>query len=230
MTYKSEDKKIKKDVLVDQIKYTINYRSTKAKRLLKSESFIQQINILYSCFGAFLSVWSLLAEHIFISFIATIVSIILVVSITYLNSQRYAARAKDLDANILDLRNLQAEVLTELSEEKLTEKEKTYNSYLAASEVEEDYDKLYFDIFENMSNKSRKQKIHKLRIIQFYIMMIFRVLLKCIIIILPFIMTAFLIYSVLTGSISYMDSLCQMNYIKKTVIYKFFYLYFFDMG
>ena len=218
MTYKSEDKKIKKDVLADQIKYTINYRSTKAKRLLKSESFIQQINILYSCFGAFLSVWSLLAEHIFISFIATIVSIILVVSITYLNSQRYAARAKDLDANILDLRNLQAEVLTELSEEKLTEKElsekeKTYNSYLAASEVEEDYDKLYFDIFENMSNKSGKQKIHKLRIIQFYIMMIFRVLLKCIIIILPFIMTAFLIYSVLTGSISYMDSLCQMNYI-----------------
>lgn len=124
MIYKIVENKSKRDILFDKIEYTINYRSTKAKRLLGSESFVQHINILYSCFGAFLSVWSLLVDHKFISFMATIISIILVVSITYLNSQRYAARAKDLDANILDLRNLQAELLTELPDNELYEKKK----------------------------------------------------------------------------------------------------------
>lgn len=97
MIYKIEENN--QNILIDKIENTINYRSTRAKRLLKSEAFIQHINILYSCFGAFLSVWSLLVDHKSISFMATIISIILVVSITYLNSQRFAARAKDIEAN-----------------------------------------------------------------------------------------------------------------------------------
>lgn len=201
----------KQNKLINQIEYTINYRRTKAKRLLESESFIQHINILYSCFGAFLSVWSLLVNHKFISFMATIISIILVVSITYLNSQRYAARAKDLEANILDLRNLQAELSMQLSKEDLAEKEKTYNSYLAASEYENEYDKLYYDIFEYSPNKNKEMKVFWLRMIQFYSVTVFKTLLKGIVVIFPFFVAIFLMYSVLNGSIINMDTLCQTN-------------------
>lgn len=202
---------IRKDELLKQIEHTINYRGAKAKRLLKNESFIQHVNILYSCFGAFLSVWSLLIDHKIISFIATIVSIILVLSITYLNSQRYAARAKDLDANILDLQNLQTELLADLTNEELLKEWKIYNSFLAASEREDEYDKLYYDFFEYLPSKSQKSKGSYLKNIQFYIMATPRLLLKGIILILPFVITAFLIHSVIDGTISCMDSLCQKS-------------------
>ncbi len=198
--------KNEQDILIDQLEYTINYRGTKAKRLLRSESFIQHVNILYSCFVACLSIWSLLVDQKFISFIATIISIILVVSITYLNSQRYAARAKDLEANILDLRNLQSDLLVNLSEEKLFEKWEKFNSYLAASETEDNYDKLYYDVFEYSPSKN-KEKVRNLRVIQFYAQMIVCILLKGVIILLPFIATGFLIYSMLTGTISNLDLL-----------------------
>lgn len=62
-----------------------------------------------------------------------------------------------------------------------------------------------------MSIKRRRQEIHKLRFFQFYVMIALRVLLKGIIIFLPFITTAFLIYSVHTGNISTLDSLCQIS-------------------
>ena len=187
--------KNEQDILIDQLEYTINYRGTKAKRLLRSESFIQHVNILYSCFVACLSIWSLLVDQKFISFIAT-----------YLNSQRYAARAKDLEANILDLRNLQSDLLVNLSEEKLFEKWEIFNSYLAASETEDNYDKLYYDVFEYSPSKN-KEKVRNLRVIQFYAQMIVCILLKGVIILLPFIATGFLIYSMLTGTISNMDLL-----------------------
>ena len=126
---------------------------------------------------------------------ATIISIILVLSITYLNSQRYAARAKDLDANVLDLRNLQIELSVTLVEKDLLEKRKTYSGYLAASEREDEYDKLYYDVIEYFPNKDNKPKVFLLRQIQICIMVFFFFLLKVIIIFLPFIIIVFLIYS-----------------------------------
>ena len=202
-----EDKQTR---LIGQIETTINYRSVKAKRLLKNESFIQHINILYSCFGAVLSILSLLIDYKFISFMATIISIILVVSITYLNSQRYAARAKDLDANILDLRNLYAELSIKLSEEKLLEKEKIYNSYLAASETEDTYDKLYHDIFEYTSNK--ESSVEKFRYFQFFAMLFLRLLLRSVIVCLPFIITLLLFYSIFgNGTCFDIESLNQIK-------------------
>ena len=39
--------KNEQDILIDQLEYTINYRGTKAKRLLRSESFIQQFHSNY---------------------------------------------------------------------------------------------------------------------------------------------------------------------------------------
>ncbi len=93
-----------------------------------------------------------------------------------------------------------------LDEEKLFEKWEIFNSYLAASETEDNYDKLYYDVFEYSPSKN-KEKVRNLRVIQFYAQMIVCILLKGVIILLPFIATGFLIYSMLTGTISNMDLL-----------------------
>ena len=81
-------------------------RINASERLLYLEKFIQFINIYYSCFLCSLSVYSLTTTNDKIGIISTVLSIILTISIVYLNSQNFGERAQQLKINYIALQKL----------------------------------------------------------------------------------------------------------------------------
>lgn len=93
--------------LKDQIWTTRVSRINAERRLLKKESFIQGINIYYSCVTIIFSILSLKNSDNQLSLITTFMSICLFVTILYLNSQRYLERARDYRTNYTELHKLE---------------------------------------------------------------------------------------------------------------------------
>lgn len=81
-------------------------RINASERLLYLEKFIQYVNIYYSCFLCILSVYGLTTTNDKIGIISTVLSIILTISIVYLNSQNFGERAQQLKINYIALQKL----------------------------------------------------------------------------------------------------------------------------
>ena len=92
--------------LKDRVWMTRKARINASERLLSLEKFIQYINIYYSCFICILSVYGLVIINDKIGIISTILSIILTISMVYLNSQRFGDRAQQLKNNYINLQKL----------------------------------------------------------------------------------------------------------------------------
>lgn len=120
-----------------KIEQAIEEREETSKRLLFFQRITQHINIYYSCCGAVMSIWSLINQAQKIAFVSVIFSVLLVLLITYIDSRRFSARAKDIDASILDMRNLLAEIncIKNPDNEKILSWHKNFFSYIAASEL-----------------------------------------------------------------------------------------------
>lgn len=78
-------------------------RINAANRLLRTESFLQGVNIYYSCFSAILAILSLISEKRELAVWSTVVAIILAISIVYLNAQKYGNRSQELKTNYIAL-------------------------------------------------------------------------------------------------------------------------------
>lgn len=85
-------------------------RINAANRLQRTETFLQGINIYYSCFTAVLSILTLLAENAALSVWSVLLTVILAISIVYLNAQKYGNRAQELKTNYIALHRLLFEI------------------------------------------------------------------------------------------------------------------------
>ena len=116
--------------LKNQIWATRVSRINAEMRLKIKESFIQAINIYYSCFTVFLSIFLLVKQNFACNLLNLIMAIVLMVSILYFKSLKYTERALDYRKNYTELQKL---------EFKLSHKE-TYEGQIHC--IEEDYCKL----------------------------------------------------------------------------------------
>ena len=86
--------------LSDQIWITRISRVNAEKRLEKKEAFIQGINIYYSCTTIIFSILSYVTADNYLSLISIFMTISLLISIMYFNSQKYMQIAKDYKKTI----------------------------------------------------------------------------------------------------------------------------------
>lgn len=98
------DKKLTE--LKDKVWMTRKARINASQRLICLEKFIQYVNIYYSCFLCILSIYGLTTTNDKIGIISTILSVILTISIVYLNSQKFGDRAQQLKNNYISLQKL----------------------------------------------------------------------------------------------------------------------------
>lgn len=122
--------------LKNNIWITRKARINASERLLRLERFIQFINIYYSCFICILSVYGLTITNNKIGVISTILSIILTISIVYLNSQNFGQRSQQLKVNYISLQKLifKLDRLDENTTNNLTEYRNEYSDLLASCE------------------------------------------------------------------------------------------------
>lgn len=97
-------------VLKDQIWTTRVSRINAERRLITKEKFIQGINIYYSCVTIIFSILSLINGNNNLSLITTFMSICLLVTILYLNAERYMDHARDYRRNYTALHKLEMQL------------------------------------------------------------------------------------------------------------------------
>ena len=97
-------------VLKDQIWTTRVSRINAERRLITKEKFIQGLNIYYSCVTIIFSILSLINGNNNLSLITTFMSICLLVTILYLNAERYMDHARDYRRNYTALHKLEMQL------------------------------------------------------------------------------------------------------------------------
>lgn len=121
-------------------------RISAANRLLDSERFLQGINIYYSCFSAVLAIFSLISQERALGVWSAIITVILAISIVYLNAQKYGSRSQELKNNYIALHKLIFDIEAAISaNDSKRNKEFTdrYCDLLQTSENHIQYDHLY---------------------------------------------------------------------------------------
>lgn len=128
--------------LKDQIWNTRVSRVNAEKRLLKKNSFIQGINIYYSILTIIFSISTFIYKNDKLSIMTIYLSISLIVSILYLNSQNYTTRALQYRENYTKLQCLEFSLshMTESDLEKIKNVELKYCDLLNFSENHISYD------------------------------------------------------------------------------------------
>lgn len=93
--------------LSKNIDITRRNRMNASDRLIEQEQFLQRINIYYSCVAAIISILCLVyKDYLLLSIASTVVTVVLSMSIAYLNAQHYGERAKNFHSNFLALYQL----------------------------------------------------------------------------------------------------------------------------
>lgn len=121
-----------------KIELTRKNRIHAAERLLRHEQFVQDINIYYSCVSAIVTILGLLYPEMSFSIASAIMTVILAISIVYLNAQKYGSRAQQMQMNYLGLQQLGFEtdraINGEYESNKLAELQERYVELLQTSE------------------------------------------------------------------------------------------------
>lgn len=101
-------KDIKK--LLSDIKATRKNRINASERLLTQERYVQAVNIYYSCFASVVSIIGLACGRKSYGVISALLTVLLAISIVYLNAQKFGDRAQQLKTNYIALHQLQFDI------------------------------------------------------------------------------------------------------------------------
>lgn len=170
-------------------------RINASSRLLRTESFLQGINIYYSCFSAFLAVLSLVSERKELAIWSTVVAVILAISIVYLNAQKFGNRSQELKTNYIALHALLFEIedaIAKNCEDRNNELTDKYCELLQTSENHTDLDFL-------RQKKNYGEKMSRAEVVKYYFLVGSHMILKFVAVISPLIL---LIRLVLLGVFS----------------------------
>ena len=174
---------------IEGLKYKIRMtrisRIKAEKRLLSKESFVQWMNIYYSCVTIIFSIIACMHHNEELSELTLFMSILLLVLILYLNGQNYSNRAIKFRENYTSLQSLELELecLDKDNKNKYCDIQKKYIELLNISE-----NHITFDYYCATYGERGKGKIHDdiLMITRRYQWgVLWRFLLKSIIVIIP---------------------------------------------
>lgn len=170
--------------LSDQIWTTRISRVNAEKRLINKEAFIQTINIYYSCVTIMFSILTLLKHNEKLSLMTVFMTISLLIAILYLNGQKYLEHAREYRKNYTELQKLEFELKCIESDDEDSIK-KIYNRYcdlLDSSSNHISFD--YYETVHGSSGEYRDKKWKNVRF-QYYCNVVWRLLLKICVILLP---------------------------------------------
>lgn len=173
--------------LID-LKYAVSMtrknRISASDRLLRTESFLQGVNIYYSCFSAFLAVLSLVSERKELAIWSTVVAVILAISIVYLNAQKFGNRSQELKTNYIALHALLFEIddaIAQNCEDKNKELTDKYCELLQTSENHTDLDFL-------RQKRNYGEKMSRAEMVKYYALVVSHLILKILAVISPLIL------------------------------------------
>lgn len=125
--------------LSHRIEMTRQNRIHASGRLLSNESFFQNINILYSCAAAIVTVLSLIFPDRNYSVASAILTVILAISIVYLNAQKFGNRAQQLQSNYIALQQLGFDVRRAIDRNDVNSREELEKRYIALLDTSENH-------------------------------------------------------------------------------------------
>lgn len=162
-----------------------------SNRLLETERFIQHINIYYSCVAAIVTILGLKYEDSSFGIASAIMTVVLGISIVYLNAQKYGNRAQQLQMNYLALHQLRFDVENAIRKndlDSLAEFQSRYVKLLQTSEnhTVHDYRKnLWYRDHKKKTKEGYSPKLTGIEKAEYYTMSIFRAFLKVVLWIIP---------------------------------------------
>ncbi len=174
-----------KEGLKNNIWTTRVSRVNAEKRLLNKHAFIQAINIYYSCATIIFSIMSVIKSDNVLSLITVFMTISLLVTILYLNSLKYVENARDYRTNYTELHKLELELDDDnIGKNRILQIKKEYSDLMNAS-----CNHISFDYYCTIKNANETFKEGKWKGIKYkyYFGAIWRLIVKFVIIILPFI-------------------------------------------
>lgn len=177
---------------LNSLKYNVwmtrKARINESERLLCLETFIQYVNIYYSCFLCILSVYGLTTTNDKIGITSTVISIILTIFIVYLNSKKFGDRAQQLKVNYIDLHKLYFKLsnLDENTDYTLIEYQNEYTDLLSNCENHSSHD--YYRILLREKKIDTKSKLGLI----YYTHKIFRWFCALIVILIPILLLLYI--------------------------------------
>lgn len=173
----------KKETLADCIWFTRIARTKAEQRLIDKEKFIQFVNIYYSLFAISCSIISFVYNDRRMGLFTIFITIGLMVSILYLNGQKYLDKAKDYRDNYTELQMLEYE-LDNIEGNDIENIQMKYCRLLKAS-----CNHIYFDYLKAVQNSNDKyQQAKKWNVLKwrYYWECTWRVFVKVLICFVPF--------------------------------------------
>lgn len=134
---------------------TMYSKMNAAERLLLRHRFVQRLNIYHSCLSAVLGILTIWHSSLILTVYSVILSVVLVMSITYQNSQNYLERSRALDKCSFQLRQLITDIKAETSFDK-SKNAAFYKSY--QSIIEDCEHHLQIDYHTAMARERRFKK------------------------------------------------------------------------
>lgn len=162
-------------------------RINAANRLQRTETFLQGINIYYSCFAAVLSVLSLISDSKPLAVWSVLLTVILAISVVYFNAQKYGNRAQELKTNYIALQSLLFEIEQDEANNIANNFEIHYTKYCELLQTSENHVNL-----DNIRRVKRTKKLSRSQWIEYIFTMIFRWFVKIFLAILPVLVTLWL--------------------------------------
>ena len=143
--------------LADQIWATRVSRINAERRLVNKNSFIQGINIYYSCVTIIFSILSLINNDRRLSLITAFMTIAVLIAVLYLNSLKYNDIAREYRKNYTQLQKLELQLLDEeISKKQIEEIKKEYCRLLDSA-----CNHITFDYYCTVAGSNTKYKDEK---------------------------------------------------------------------
>jgi hypothetical protein len=121
------------------VEFTRLNRIHASNRLITNESFVQGINIYYSCASAIVTVLSLIFPQKNYGIVSALLTVILAISIVYLNAQKYGSRAQQLQSNFIALQQLHYEILAAVDANDANKRESLETKYIELLKTSENH-------------------------------------------------------------------------------------------
>lgn len=173
---------LNKKQLKNQIWTTRISRINAEKRLLGKESFIQGINIYYSCFIILVSLFSLIYKSEKLSFVAVLMNISLLMAILYLNGKKYLENSREYRKNYTELQKLEFKLDIMDNNDDIEEIVNNYCELMDSSSNHISYD--YYKAIHDSTDESYAEKRKEVKC-KYYFNRTYRVLLKVALVALP---------------------------------------------
>lgn len=184
-----KDKKEEIRRLQDQIWITRISRVNAEARLKSKESFIQAMNIYYSCYTVFLSICLLIKQNSAFSLLSVIMTIVLMVSLLYFKSLRYTEQALAYRKTYTELQRLEFRLnhITELTD--TSDIEQAYCDLMCQDENHISYD--YYMALAHSSGEYRKEHWKGIVKVKYYWGRTLRFGVKLFLVLLPILLIVF---------------------------------------